>query len=174
MRFLGIGDSCDLGSLYRRLIDDGHEVKVHVGSELCQGTLAGIVPQTPDWRQELDWLAEAGQDGIILFENVAGGRGELQDRLRGAGYNVVGGSAYGDLLENDRGYAQQVLARLGLKIAGTRSFADVQAGLNFLVRHPGRYVLKFNGPGLASSYNYVGQLSDAKTFALYWPARRPA
>jgi len=39
MRFLGIGDSCDLGSLYRRLIGDGHAVRVHVGNALCRGTL---------------------------------------------------------------------------------------------------------------------------------------
>jgi phosphoribosylamine--glycine ligase len=160
MRFLGIGDSCDLGSLYRRLIDDGHEVKVHVGNALCRGTLAGIVPQTPDWRQELGWLSDAGQDGIILFENVAGGRGELQDRLRAEGYNVIGGSAYGDRLENDRGYAQEVLAGLGLNIAGIHSFGDGAAALAFLDRHPSRYVLKFNGPAFGSSDNYVGRLPN--------------
>ncbi len=160
MRFLGVGDSCDLGSLYRRLIDDGHAVKVHIGSPLCRGTLAGIVPQTPDWRQELEWVAEAGQDGIILFENVAGGRGVLQDRLRAEGYNVIGGSGYGDRLENDRGYAQQVLAGLGLNIAPTHSFTDIGEAKAFLDANPGRYVLKFNGPGFASSDNYVGRLSD--------------
>jgi len=160
MRFLGIGDSCDLGSLYRRLIGDGHDVKVYVDSALCRGTLAGIVPQTPDWRQELQWVAEAGQDGIILFENVAGGRGVLQDLLRSDGYNVIGGSAYGDRLENDRGYAQEVLRGLGLNIAGTRSFPNVRAAEAFLDANPGRYVLKFNGPGFASSDNYVGRLPD--------------
>ncbi len=161
MRFLGIGDSCDLGSLYRRLIDDGHEVKVHVGSPLCQGTLAGIVPKTEEWADELDWISTAGDDGIVLFENVAGGRGVLQDELRRKGFNVVGGSAYGDRLENDRAYAQQVLAGLGLNIARIHEFADPQAALAFLKTNPARYVLKFNGPGFASSDNYVGRLDDA-------------
>jgi phosphoribosylamine--glycine ligase len=160
MRFLGIGDSCDLGSLYRRLIQDGHEVRVHIGSALCQGTLKGIVPQTTDWRGELGWIAEAGADGIVLFENVAGGRGELQDELRAQGFNVVGGSAYGDRLENDRGYAQEVLGELGLNIAGIHSFDDAHAALDFLAAYPARYVLKFNGPGFASSDNYVGRLAD--------------
>jgi phosphoribosylamine--glycine ligase len=160
MRFLGIGDSCDLGALYRALIADGHAVKVHIGNPLCRGTLAGIVPQTPDWQGELDWVAEAGQDGIILFENVAGGRGALQDELRGRGFNVIGGSAYGDRLENDRGYAQQVLAGLGLNIAETHSFENPQAALDFIAQNPRRYVLKFNGPGFASSDNYVGRLPD--------------
>ncbi|MDB5394315.1 MAG: phosphoribosylamine--glycine ligase [Rhodospirillales bacterium] len=160
MRFLGIGDSCDLGSLYRRLIQDGHEVKVHIGTPLCLGTLAGIVPQTADWRNELGWLSAAGQDGIILFENVAGGRGELQDALRAQGFNVIGGSAYGDRLENDRAYAQEVLASLGLNIAGIYAFSDPHAALDFLKGNPARYVLKFNGPGYASSDNYVGRLAD--------------
>ena len=171
MRFLGIGDSCDLGSLYRRLIQGGHDVRVHVGNALCRGTLAGIVPQTMDWRRELDWVAEAGQEGIILFENVAGGRGVIQDELRSQGYNVIGGSAYGDQLENDRGFAQQILAGIGLKTAGVRSFAGPHAALDFLVANPARYVLKFNGPGFASSDNYVGKLPDGADVAAVLQAK---
>ena len=34
MRFLGIGDYCDLSSLYMRLIDEGHEVKVYISNPL--------------------------------------------------------------------------------------------------------------------------------------------
>jgi phosphoribosylamine--glycine ligase len=160
MRFLGIGDSCDLGSLYRRLIQDEHVVRVHIGNELCRGTLQGIVSQIADWREELGWVADAGSDGLTLFENVASGRGELQDQLRAQGFNVIGGSAYGDRLENDRGYAQQILAGLGLKIAGIHSFDSAAAALDFLAANPARYVLKFNGPGFASSDNYVGRLAD--------------
>jgi phosphoribosylamine--glycine ligase len=160
MRFLGIGDSCDLGSLYRRLLAEGHAVKVHVANEFCHGTMAGMIERTPDWRAELGWISEAGDDGVILFENVAGGRGVLQDELRAQGYNVVGGSAYGDRLENDRGLAQEVLAGLGLQIAATRSFNDAASAFIFLDANPGRYVLKFNGPGFASSDNYVGRLAD--------------
>jgi phosphoribosylamine--glycine ligase len=49
MRFLGIGDCCDLGALYLRLIEEGHEVKVFIGNPLCRGTLAGLVAQTEDF-----------------------------------------------------------------------------------------------------------------------------
>src|SRR4029079_11061508 len=79
--------------------------------------LAGLVERTPDWRDELDWIRAAGRDGIILFENVPKERGALQDELRAKGLNVIGGSAYGDRLENDRAYAQRVLAAAGLPIA---------------------------------------------------------
>ena len=50
MRFLGIGDYCDLGALYLRLIEEGHEVKISIGNPLCGGTLAGLVERTADWR----------------------------------------------------------------------------------------------------------------------------
>jgi phosphoribosylamine---glycine ligase len=161
MRFLGIGDYCDLGALYLRLIEEGHEVKVSIGNPLCNGTLAGLVERTPDWRNELDWIRAAGRDGIILFENVAKNRGAVQDELRGGGFNVIGGSAYGDRLENDRAYAQRVLAAAGLPIARSWEFTDRAAALDFLQKNPARYVLKFNGPD-ASIDNYVGRLADGR------------
>src|SRR6478752_2834411 len=102
MRVLGITETCDLGSLYLRLLAEGHEVRVTVSEPLAAGTMAGMVPRAENWRDELAWVREAGDDGVILFEAV--GFGELQDQLRREGYGVIGGSAFGDRLENDRGY----------------------------------------------------------------------
>jgi phosphoribosylamine---glycine ligase len=173
MRFLGIGDCCDLGALYLRLTGDGHAVKVSIANPLCRGTLAGMVEQTEDWRAELDWIRAAGQDGIVLFENVAHDRGDVQDALRRDGFNVIGGSAFGDRLENDRAYAQRILGELGLSIARTWEFAERVAALEFLDRHPGRYALKFNGPE-AGIDNYVGRLShgrDVRAFLARLPRR---
>ena len=50
MRFLGIGDGADLASLYLRLAEDGHEIKIYIGNPLCRGTLAGLVNQVADWQ----------------------------------------------------------------------------------------------------------------------------
>jgi phosphoribosylamine--glycine ligase len=119
--------------------------------------MAGLVPRTEDWRAELDWV---GRDGVILFEAVSEGYGALQDALRGQGLAVIGGSAFGDRLENDRAYAQQLLAGLGLQTAAVREFAAAAAGDAFLADRPGRYVLKFSGPDFESSDNYVGQRAD--------------
>ena len=158
MRFLGIGDSCDLGALYLRLLGEGHEVRVHVALPICHGTLAGMVTRIDDWKSELDWIRAAGDEGIILFENVAAERGTLQDELRRAGFNVIGGSAYGDRLENDRGFAQDVLRGLGLSIAPVRTFRDRAAGIEFLQKNPGRYVAKFN----AAYETFVGERDDGR------------
>jgi phosphoribosylamine--glycine ligase len=160
MRFLGIGDSCDLGALYMRLLADGHEVKVFVAEPLAQGTMAGLVEHTSNWESELDWVKAPGDQGIILFENVARARGELQDRLRKDGFHVIGGSAYGDRLENDRAFAQRVLADIGLQTAKVVEFNDVASANEFIDEHPARYVLKFNGTNFSSYDNYIGRLPD--------------
>ena len=106
MRILGVTETCDLGALYLRLLAEGHEVRISVSHPLAQGTLAGLVPRTGDWRSELPWVKAAGPAGVIVFESVSDGYGALQDDLRARGYNVIGGSAFGDRLENDRQFAQ--------------------------------------------------------------------
>jgi phosphoribosylamine--glycine ligase len=154
MRFLGIGECADLADLYLRLVADGHEVKIFIGYPLCRDTLVGLIQRVADWRTELDWIRAAGPDGCVLFENIGLGYGEIQDRLRRDGFNVIGGGAYGTRLENDRAYAQGVLADLGLATAPTFEFSDVEEARRFIERWPARYVLKSNGPDAAS---FVGR-----------------
>lgn len=158
MRFLGVGDFCDLSALYLRLLEEGHEVKVAVAQPYCHDTLAGMICRVADWREELRWVHEAGDEGIILFENTAEQRGRLQDELRADGYHVIGGSALGDRLENDRAYAQSLLLELGLSVCRVYEFEQRSKGIQFLTDHPGRYVLKFNGP----LESFVGRLTDGR------------
>src|SRR4051812_35666307 len=162
MRFLAIGDTCDMASMYVRLTEQGHEVRIFVSEPGCHDVLAGMVARIPDWRQELDWVREAGDDGIILFENVSYDRGQLQEALRRDGFQVVGGSAYGDRLENDRAFAQKTLSQLGFPICRTHEFDSAESGQDFISENPGRYVLKFNGHGFASADNYVGGMEDGR------------
>jgi phosphoribosylamine--glycine ligase len=170
MRFLGIGDFCDLSALYLRLLSEGHEVKVHIAKPLCRSTMNGLVEQAPDWKAELPWLREAGDEGIILFENVAERRGALQDVLRRDGFHVIGGSAYGDRLENDRGFAQAVLKDLGLSICPVHEFSKRQLAMRFLDEHPDRYVLKFNGP----MESFVGRMKDGRDVRAFLAGLPPA
>jgi len=153
MRFLGIGDAADLASLYLRLIEDGHEVRVHIGNPLCRDTLAGLVPRVEDWESELQWVGASGDDGCILFENVGAGRGELQDQLRAKGFNVIGSSAFGARLENNRAFAQHILGETGLSTAPVFEFARTDEARRFIEKRPARYVLKSNG---ANAATFVG------------------
>jgi phosphoribosylamine--glycine ligase len=162
MRFLGIGECADLADLYLRLAAEGHEIKVFIGYPLCKDTLAGLIERVADWEPELNWIRAAGQDGFILFENIGLGYGEIQDRLRREGLNVIGGGAYGARLENDRAYAQRVLAELQLAIAPLFEFSDVDEAKRFIDQRPGRYVLKSNGPDAASFVGYNDTGADVR------------
>ena len=171
MRFLGIGDYCDLSDLYLRLVNEGHEVRISVSEPLCRTTLAGLVSPTDDWEAELPWIEEAGPEGIIILENVSHERGRRQEELRRQGYQVIGGCSWGDKLENDRKFAQDVLTSLGLPVAPMQAFDSLADAQRFVAHHPGRYVLKFSGDHFASADNYVGQLKDGRDVLAVLAAR---
>ena len=167
MRILGITETCDLGSLYLRLIGEGHEVRVTVSEPLAAGTMAGMVPHAEKWRDELGWVREAGRDGLILFE--ATGFGALQDELRRDGYNVIGGSAFGDRLENDRGFAQQLLGELGLKTAAVAEFSEAAAALEDLRARPRRTVFKVSA---SAGETFAGSFDDGRDVAALLAAHK--
>ncbi|MEO7364728.1 MAG: hypothetical protein ABIW03_00240 [Sphingomicrobium sp.] len=160
MHILGITETCDLGSMYLRLAGDGHDVRVSVSEPLAAGTMAGLVARTADWRGELDWVREAGGDGLILFEAV--GFGATQDELRQQGFNVIGGSALGDRLENDRAYALQLLGGHGLRVAPVAEFTRVEDALADLAANPRRCVFKYSA---SAGSTYVGAFADGRDVA---------
>jgi phosphoribosylamine--glycine ligase len=159
MRFLGIGEAAGLGDMYLRLAAKGHEVRVFVGDAACRDTLQGLLHQTADWRGELSWIRAAGREGILIFEDAQ--MGALQDELRREGFNVIGGSAFGDRLENERAFGQDCMRQAGFPTAATHTFSDFPAAIDFVARNPRRYVFKLNG-GFASGRNYVGELDDGR------------
>jgi phosphoribosylamine--glycine ligase len=129
----------ELSDLYLSLAREGHEVRVFAGDPAHEGTLGGLIAPVSDWRAELDWV---GGDGIILFETT--GQGAVQDALRGDGHTVIGGGAFGDRLENDRAFGQDLLRRAGLSTAPSRAFDTAAEAALWLERHPARVVLKFD------------------------------
>ncbi len=149
MRILGVGDCIELSDLYLSLEAEGHEVRVFAGDETHRGTMGGLIAPVEDWRAQLPWV---GKDGVILFETV--GCGALQDRLRAEGYNVIGGSAFGDRLENDRAFGQALVRGCGLAVAPSRAFETAAAAAVWLQANPGRYVLKYDN---SASPTFVGQ-----------------
>lgn len=159
MRFLGIGDYNDLGAMYHGLARRGHEVRVSVANPAYRDVYGGMLDFTDDWQAELGWLREAGEDGMALFESAT--QGDAQDALRSDGFQVIGGSAFGDRLEADRAFGQQVLQGFGLRLAALHSFTAYAPALDFLQRRGGRYVLKFNGADSPRTRNYIGELDDA-------------
>jgi phosphoribosylamine--glycine ligase len=162
MRVLGVTETCDLGSMYLRLIAEGHEVKVAVSEPLAAETMAGMVPRVTDWKAELSWVRAAGEQGLILFEAV--GFGAVQDALRAEGFNVIGGSAFGDRLEDDRAFAQQLLAGFGLRVAPAAEFSNVESAIVDLEQRPRRCVFKRSASG---GDTFVGSMSDGRDVAVF-------
>ena len=158
MKFLGIGEYCDLGAMYIRLLEAGHEVKVYVENADYHDVYAGMLSFTPDWRSELEWIRQAGQEGVILFESAT--KGTIQDALRQDGYQVIGGSAWGDRLEGDREYGQQIMQEMGMSIAKMFKFNDYETAITFIRNTNKRYVYKSNGADFERTRNYVSMVED--------------
>lgn len=158
MRILGVGDDLCLGSIYLRLVEEGHEVRVGASNPEAQNLLRGLVERCDDWSAELPWIRAAGKEGLVIFETAC--HGATQDALRGEGDRVVGGSSWGDRLEEDREYGQLLLRQIGLQTAETRTFVDYAAAIRFVQAHPARYVYKICSGLTASTRNYVGQLDN--------------
>lgn len=158
MRFLGVGDTNDLAAMYHGLAQRGHDVRVFVRDPACRDVYGGLLAFTTEWERELGWLREAGREGFVLFESA--GEGATQDALRKEGFQVVGGCALGDRLEADRAFGQAALRAAGMKTAVSHTFTDYAIASQHIARHPGRYVLKFNGATTLRTRNYVGTLAD--------------
>lgn len=171
MRILGIGDYNSLGDLHFRLVRRGHEVRVFAGAPEARRIFAGIVDRSEDWETDLGWVRQS-PDGehAIVFESAD--RGELQDALRRDGFRVFGGSAFGDRLENERDFGQEVLRGAGLHTAPTHAFASFEAAAEFLARSPDRYVLKYSDSTASSTRTYVGELADGADIAAVLESER--
>lgn len=159
MRFLGIGHYNDLASMYSDLVARGHQVRVFVEDPDYQDVHRGLLHTTHDWQQDLQWIREAGDDGVIIFE--CADKGYVQDNLRKEGFRVIGGSHLGDQLETNREFGQQTFRSMGLQTASSHSFSSYANAIHFLQQQQGRYVLKFNGANSARSRNYIGQLENS-------------
>ena len=170
MRVLGIGDDLSLGAMYLDLQRDGHQVRVFVDDPECADTLAGLVRTVPDWRAQLDWVRAAGREGVIVFETAT--RGQLQEQLRRDGFQVIGGSAFGDRLESDRAFGQQIMQEVGMKVAPTHLFDSFADAIAFVRGRPGRYVYKPSGSGFASGRTFVSDMPDGADLLAYLTLQR--
>jgi len=178
VRFLGVGDTVDLGDMYLRLQSAGHEVRVYAADSEGNDVMRGMLRFTDDWRAELDWVRDAGDDGVIVFETAS--LGDVQDELRTDGFNVIGGSGLGDRLENDRAYGQAVLKDLGLPTASSHEFTDFDDAVEFVQRTRQRYVFKLNGSEWSSTRSYVGAMGNGDDMVAVlrgtqrsWPVAEP-
>ncbi|MFB6153277.1 MAG: phosphoribosylamine--glycine ligase [Halodesulfurarchaeum sp.] len=138
---------------------EGHDVRYYIEAESDREIGDGFVEKVDDWEQEVAWA------DVIIFDDIWKGTeigtGGLAQELREAGHAVVGGTPNTDRLEDDRGYAMDVLEEQGVDILPHRVFRDFEEGIQFVKNNPDPYVIKPLGEVQnVKRLHYVGREDD--------------
>ena len=140
-RFLFVSaDAALITDLAWQVHEEGHDVKYYIESESDQEIGDGFVPKTDDWEAEVDWADVIVFDDIWVGSDI--GTGKRAQELREAGHAVVGGTPNTDRLEEDRGYAMEVLEDHGVNTIEHREFESFDAGIQYVEQNPAAYVIK--------------------------------
>lgn len=139
MKFLFFSEHGEISDLASYLLHvEGHDVVIHIPSHEQKRIAEGIVPHVEDWYRFI------GTGHIWVFDGCT--HGDLQDWLREMGEYVVGGSAMGDELENDRQAGQKWFKQAGFDQPWSQNFTDLDEVLAFVEENPEqKYILKQNG-----------------------------
>ncbi len=155
MKFLFVSKWGLVHDLAWSVLKEGHEVRYWIGSKPDKDVADGFVPKVDDWEPSKDWA------DVIVFDDS--GWGNVPERLRKEGRAVIGGSAYGDRLEDDRDFAQEEMKAAGMTILPKWDFDSFDAAIEFLRANPDRYVVKPNGRAQNEKVlSFVGQEDDGR------------
>ncbi|ELZ28002.1 phosphoribosylamine-glycine ligase [Halogeometricum pallidum JCM 14848] len=140
-RFLFVSaDAALITDLAWQVHREGHDVKYYIESESDREIGDGFVPKTDDWRAEIDWADVVVFDDVWVGSDV--GTGQLAAELRERGKAVVGGTPNTDRLEEDRGYAMDVLEAHGVETIEHRVFHDFDEAIAYVRDRREPYVIK--------------------------------
>ncbi|MDY6817353.1 MAG: phosphoribosylglycinamide synthetase C domain-containing protein [Halobacteriales archaeon] len=138
---------------------EGHDVKYYIEAASDQEIGDGFIPKTDDWRGQVEWADVIIFDDIWVGSDI--GTGEIATGLREDGHAVVGGTPNTDHLEEDRGYAMEVLEEHGVNTVEHQVFESFEAGIKYIQEHPSPYVIKPLGEVQnVKRLLYVGRESD--------------
>jgi phosphoribosylamine---glycine ligase len=155
-KFLFVSYDGLIGDIAWQVIKEGHEAKYYIEHAEEREITSGFVPQTDDWRAEVDWA------DVVVFDDVLG-HGKLAAKLRKAGKKVVGGTPYTDRLEDDRGFGQSELKAAGVNIIPQQDFTSFDDAIAFVRANPNRYVIKPSGEAQnLKGLLFVGEEEDGR------------
>ncbi|GAB3693501.1 phosphoribosylamine--glycine ligase [Halorubrum pallidum] len=140
-RFLFVSaDAALIADLAWQVHREGHDVKYYIEAESDAEIGDGFVPKVDDWRAEIDWADVIVFDDIWVGSDV--GTGKFAQELRERGKAVVGGTPNTDCLEEDRGYAMDILEDHGVNTVEHHIFDSFDAGIQHVQENPAPYVIK--------------------------------
>jgi phosphoribosylamine--glycine ligase len=137
-------------------VKEGHEAKLYIEDPEEHEIADGFVAKSADWRKDVDWA------DVVVFDDVLG-MGAMAEELRKAGKSVVGGSAYTDRLEDDRGFGQAELKAAGVPIIPQENFTSFDDAIAYVTANPNRYVIKPSGAAANEKrLLFVGEEEDGR------------
>ncbi|MFP4112197.1 MAG: phosphoribosylamine--glycine ligase [Candidatus Woesearchaeota archaeon] len=140
-RFLFVSLTNLIGDIAWRLVQEGHQVKYYVDDPEERDVGSGFFEMIDDWKSHVDWA------DVIIFDDTLG-QGAKAKELREKGKAVIGGTPYTDKLEDDRGFGQDELKKVGIHIIPHRLFTSFDEAIEFIRENPNKYVIKpSGGPG---------------------------
>ena len=154
-KFLFVSDEALIGDLAWQVKKEGHLVKYYIHQKTEKDVCDGFLEKVDEWRSLTDWA------DVIVFDDI--GFGEVADKLRAKGKGVIGGSAYGDRIEDDRNFGQDEMKDVGINILPHWDFTDFDEAIKFVKDNPDRYVVKPSGKAQnEKELSYVGQDENGK------------
>lgn len=155
-RFLFVSLAGLIGDIAWQIVKEGHEVKYYIKAEREKDIADGFVPKTDDWEKEVDWA------DVIVFDDVLG-QGAVAEKLRKQGKLVIGGTAYTDMLEDDRSFGQEELKKYGVNIIPYKDFTSFDEAIAYVQAKPDQYVIKPSGEAQnAKRLLFVGEEADGQ------------
>jgi phosphoribosylamine---glycine ligase len=155
-KFLFVSLSGLISDIAWQVAKEGHEVKYCIAAEKEKDIGDGFVPKCDDWEKEVDWA------DVIVFDDTLG-QGVKAQGLRAKGKLVVGGTAYTDRLEDDRGFGQEELRKAGVNILPYAEFQNFDDAIAYVKENPDRYVIKPSGEaGNVKRRLFVGDEDDGQ------------
>ncbi|MEK7634875.1 MAG: phosphoribosylglycinamide synthetase C domain-containing protein [Patescibacteria group bacterium] len=157
MKILFVSEDLVAGDLARLLKEEGHDVKLYIKDKGRRGNFDNMVEKINSWQKELKWV---GKEGLIIFDGCDSGL--IQDKLRARGFSVVGSSALGNKLENDREYGNEILKKYKLSTVPQINFDSIDKTISFVEKNKRKWVIKQNSSGTSlKGFNYVGMKNNA-------------
>lgn len=160
MKFLFVSlDASLIGDIAWQVQKEGHDVRYFIRKEADKEVADGFVPKTDDWEKDVDWADVIVFDDIWIDDEI--GTGALSEKLRAQGKAVVGGSQSTDLLEDDRGYAMEILEQHGINTLRHKEFSDFDEAIAYVQKEKCAFVIKPLGEVQnVKRLLYVGHQSD--------------
>lgn len=153
MKILFISDEGNTYPLASMMETEGHEIRFFTKDKTEQLAGDGFVEKTDDYKKEIDWC-----DYVICDY---AGFGKECDEIRAKGKPVVGGTELSDLMEEDRAAGQAAFKAVGMDVAESQEFTNIDEAIRYAQENPAKYVVKVSGKAQDDKMStYVGQSED--------------